>query len=199
MTMLAMTRPEMPCCNLFTLVRHRRLATVGPWFDHPDGTWSRTDLEGGLCLFSADTSFQQCPTMVDQILASNTLKIDGHEVRYEINPNPRRHRAYRDDRSPFKHHPGPDSPISAPLRSTVLKYTSIGASHPNKTDKNGGLCLRGCETKGQIKSHIWAYHLIDSQADWGTSWLPVLRTPSRVISRSTLAIARYVFKLIQKN
>ena len=110
-----MTRPEIPCCNLFTLVRHRRLAMVGPWFDKPDGTWSRTDLEGGLCLFSADTSFQQCQTMVDQILASSTLKIDGHEVRYEINPNPRRHRTYRDDRSPFKHHPGPDSPILSPF------------------------------------------------------------------------------------
>ena len=129
-TVLATTRPEMPCRNLFTLVRHRRLAMVGPWFDKPDGTWSCADLEDGLCLFSTDTSFQQCQAMVDQILASNTLKIDGHEVRYEINPNPRRHRAYRDDRSPFKQHPGPDSPILSPFAkhsAAVHEYWSFPA------------------------------------------------------------------------
>ena len=115
MTVLAETQPEMPCRNLFSFVRHRRLAMAGPWFDTPDGNWSPAELEEGLCLFSADTSFQQCQATIHRILASNRLKIDDHEILYELNPNPRRHRAYRDDRSPFKHHPGPDSPILSPF------------------------------------------------------------------------------------
>ena len=128
MAVLAAAQPDAAYRNLFTLVRHRRLAAVGPWSGTPDGAWSCAELGEGLCLCSADMPFQQCQTLIDQIVASAKLNIDGREILYDLDPMPRRHRAYRDERSPFKDRPFPDSPIPSPFKqhsAEVHEYWSF--------------------------------------------------------------------------
>ena len=128
MAVLAAAQPDAAYRNLFTLVRHRRLAAVGPWFGTPDSAWSCAELTEGLCLCSADMPFQQCQTLIDQIVASANLNIAGREILYDLNPIPRRHRAYRDERSPFKDRPFPDSPIPSPFKqhsAEVHEYWSF--------------------------------------------------------------------------
>ena len=125
---LAAAQPDAAYRNLFTLVRHRRLAAVGPWSGVPDDAWSCAKLAEELCLFSTDMPFQQCQTLIDQIMASAKLNIDGREIFYDLNPMPRRHRAYRDERSPFKDRPFPDSPIPSPFKqhsAEVHEYWSF--------------------------------------------------------------------------
>ena len=98
--------------NLFTLIRHRRKDALGPWAGEPDETWSSVDLGHELRLFSFDASFERCQELVDHILDLGTLEIDDLEVHYSLEPNPRRHWAYRDKRqladisvlSPFERH-----------------------------------------------------------------------------------------------
>ena len=134
MAVLAAAQPDAAYRNLFTLVRHRRLAAVGPWFGTPDGAWSCAEPAEGLCLYSADMSLQQCQTLIDQIVASANLNIAGREILYNLNPIPRRHRAYRDERSLFKDRPLPDSPIPSPFTqhsAEVYEYWSF----PDEPDR----------------------------------------------------------------
>ena len=112
MTVLAWHKPGAQPRNLFTLIRHRRQDALGPWAAEPNETWSSVDLEHELRLFSFDASFERCRTMVDHILDSGTLEIDGLEIQYALQSIPRRHWAYRDCRpladasirSPFSRH-----------------------------------------------------------------------------------------------
>lgn len=112
MTVLAWHKPGAQPQNLFTLIRHRRRDALGPWTAEPNETWSSIDLEHDLRLFSFDASFECCQTLVDQILDSGTLEIDGLEIPYALESTPRLHWAYRDDRaftdtsmrSPFTRH-----------------------------------------------------------------------------------------------
>lgn len=112
MTVLTWHAPGAQPCNLFTLIRHRRKDALGPWAGEPDETWSSVDLGHELRLFSLDASFELCQTLVDHILDLGTLEIDDLEVHYSLEPNPRRHWAYRDKRpladisvlSPFERH-----------------------------------------------------------------------------------------------
>lgn len=112
MMVLAWHSPSAQLRNLFTLIRHRRQDALGPWAGEPDETWSSIDLGHELRLFSLDASWECCQTLVGQILASGTLGIDDLEIQYALEPIPRRHWAYRDDRpladasmrSPFSRH-----------------------------------------------------------------------------------------------
>ena len=112
MTVLTWHAPGAQPRNLFTLIRHRRQDALGPWAGEPDETWSSVDLGHELRLFSLDASFECCQALVDHILDLGTLEIDDLEVHYSLEPNPRRHWAYRDDRlladasmrSPFLKH-----------------------------------------------------------------------------------------------
>ncbi len=112
MTVLVWHKPGVQPCNLFTLIRHRRRDALGPWAAEPNETWSSVDLDHDLRLFSFDASFERCRTLVDQILDSGKLEIDGLEIPYALQPVPRRHWAYRDERaftdtsmrSPFSRH-----------------------------------------------------------------------------------------------
>ena len=111
-TVLAWHKPGAQPQNLFTLIRHRRRDALGPWAAEPNETWSNDDLDHDLRLYSFDASFERCRTLVDQILDSGTLEIDGLEIQYALESIPRRHWAYRDDRaftdtsmrSPFSRH-----------------------------------------------------------------------------------------------
>ena len=89
--------------NLFTLIRHRRRDALGPWASPPDETWSRCALGDGIQLFILDTSLDRCQALVDQIMDSGTLAVDGADVQYALEPVPRRHWAYRSQIRPFHH------------------------------------------------------------------------------------------------
>lgn len=113
MTVLTWQAPGTQPYNLFTLIRHRRQDALGPWAGESDKTWSNEHLDHELRLFTFDTSFERCQALVGHILDSGTLDIDGFEVHYNLESNPRRHWAYRrDDRllsdasmcSPFLKH-----------------------------------------------------------------------------------------------
>lgn len=112
MTVLVWDAPGAQPRNLFTLIRHRRRDELGPWVGDPDESWSAHDLGHELRLFSFDGSFERCRALVDRVLDSGTLETGGLDVRYTLEPFPRRHWAYRDDRpfadasmrSPFSKH-----------------------------------------------------------------------------------------------
>ena len=98
MTVLTWHAPGALPRNLFTLIRHRRQDSLGPWAKEPAGAWSSDDLGHGLRLFSFDASLEHCQDHVDQILHSRMLEIDGLQIQYGLEPTPRHHWAYRDDR-----------------------------------------------------------------------------------------------------
>lgn len=112
MTVLTKQLQDESLQNLLTLVRHRRQDTVGPWAGPADGLWVPTDLGDDLLLFSCDTSLDQCQSLIEQVVESQELEIEGRVVQFTLNPFPRLHQAYRDERpgaeasvlSPFKRH-----------------------------------------------------------------------------------------------
>ena len=124
MTVLTWHTPGVQPRNLLTLIRHRRKDELGPWAGEPDETWSSVDLGHELRLFSLDASFERCQALVNHILDSGTLEIDGlidgFEIHYALESIPRRHWAYRDKRplalSPFERY-----------SAEVLEYWSFTA------------------------------------------------------------------------
>lgn len=136
MTVLLLNQPGTKCRNLFTSIRHRRLAALGPWASEPDGTWSSEDIEEGLRLFSIDTPLQHCQSLVENILESGKLEIDGFEIHYDLKSIPRRHRAYRNHRQLA------DAPMRSPFSrhsAEIIEYWSF-AAEPRKQ------CLAVLET-----------------------------------------------------
>ena len=112
MTVLAWHAPSARVQNLFTLIRHRRQDALGPWANEPSDAWSSVDLGHELRLHRLDAPFQRCQALVDHVLDSGTLEVDGLEIRYSLESAPRCHWAYRDlrpdsgasVRSPFSRH-----------------------------------------------------------------------------------------------
>ena len=97
--LMATLSDEFAARNMFTLIRHRREDSLGPWTTAPAGTWGFTELGHGLRLYTLDSSLERCNCLIEQILNSGALTIDGVEVLYVLEPVPRRHWAYRDLRS----------------------------------------------------------------------------------------------------
>ena len=89
MTVLTQLRTGERHRNLLTIVRHRRQDALSPWSNEPEETWKSDDLGNGLRLYSIDASFVHCQALVDQILESATLPIDGVEIHYALEPIPR--------------------------------------------------------------------------------------------------------------
>ena len=79
--------------NVFTLIRHRRAETLGPWAAEPDECWHRVDIGDGLTLWRSDMAHDRCRALVAGIVESATLAIDDVEIRYALSETPRRHRA----------------------------------------------------------------------------------------------------------
>ena len=112
MTVLTMLESAAVARNLFTLLRHRRSDALGPWAGEPDGTWHSSDLGQELRLFTFDAPLARCQELVDEILESGTLQIEDTAIHFDLEPHPRCHWAYRDDRplndasvrSPFSRH-----------------------------------------------------------------------------------------------
>ena len=168
MTVLTSHPPGEQPYNLFTLVRHRRKSALGPWSGEPSGTWFSTDLGCELRLFSIDSSLEHCHAMVYRILDGGTLEIDGLRIHYALEPVPRQHWAYRDDRqladsamrSPFSNHSAKIdeywSLASAPLKRwlDILESHSInfrvqpprlGFPLDRNSERVGNLMIAGAE------------------------------------------------------
>ena len=111
-TVLTSGRTDARTNNLFTLIRHRRPDSLGPWANVGDESWSHEDLDHGLLLSTFDASLDRCQAYVEQILKLGTLDVDGLEVSYSLEHTPRYYGAYRDSvnvadvamRSPFSRH-----------------------------------------------------------------------------------------------
>ena len=128
MTVLAWQTPHTQPCNLFTLIRHRRRDALGPWTNEPDETWSSDDLGNGLRLYSLDAPFEHCHALVEHVLDSGALEVDGFDIQYSLGPHPRRHRAYRGDRRL------PEPSVSSPFAkygAEIIEYWSF-AAEPRK-------------------------------------------------------------------
>ena len=124
MTVLTQHCPGEQHFNLFTLVRHRRQDALGPWASEPSKVWAKEYLGKGICLFSLDTSLEHCQVLVDHILESATLAIDGVEIDYALESSPRRHWAYRDYRGLA------DAPMLSPFSrhsTELIEYWSLAA------------------------------------------------------------------------
>ena len=122
MTVLTQHRAGERLLNLLTVVRHRRQDALGPWSDEPGETWASEELGNGLRLYSMDASFAHCQGLVDYILEFATLPIDSVEIHYDIEPMPRCHRAFRDERGLA------DAPLRSPFSShsaEIIEYWSF--------------------------------------------------------------------------
>ena len=148
MTVLIWHAPGAHPRNLFTLVRHRRQDTLGPWAREPDGAWSSDDLGHELRLFSFEASLERCQEHVDQILHSGKLEIDGLEIQYVLEPTPRRHWAYRDGR------PLADASVRSPFTrhsAEITEYWSFMAE-----PREHWLTVLECtKARRRLDSHLW--------------------------------------------
>ena len=126
MTVLTWHAPGSQPRNLFTLIRHRRKDALGPWAGEPDETWSSVDLGHELRLFFFNASFERCQALVDHVLDRGMLEIEDLEVHYSLEPNPRRHWAYRDKRQ----RPFADASVLSPFErhsAEIIEYWSFTA------------------------------------------------------------------------
>ena len=108
--------------NLFTLVRHRHVDSLGPWAREPATTWSEIALGSGVRLWTFDGPLERCLELVDQILESGTLGIGDCEIGYDVTSVCYRHGAYRGDRSLA------DQPMRSPFRrhsAELVEYWSF--------------------------------------------------------------------------
>ena len=119
MTVLALRAPDGTAMNMFTLVRHRDRKSLGPWVNAENPSWQReiigaenSERVEGLELYRLDTTLTKCQEIVQNILRSGSLVIADEDIRYALEPNPRRHWAYREQivshaeslESPFERH-----------------------------------------------------------------------------------------------
>ena len=102
-TVLAHRAPDGTATNMFTLVRHRDRNSLGPWAYAENPNWYReiiavenSERAESLELYRLDTTFPECREIVEQILQNGALMVGDEEIRYTLEPNPRRHWAYRE-------------------------------------------------------------------------------------------------------
>ena len=103
MTVLALRTPDGTTMNLFTLVRHRDRNSLGPWADAGNPNWQReivgvesSEQVENLVLYRLDTTLPDCQEIVQNILQSGSLVIADEDIRYGLEPHPRRHWAYQE-------------------------------------------------------------------------------------------------------
>ena len=89
--------------NLFTHVRHRRDDALGPWARTGDRTWTTQrfpiDIDGytgEIQLHTIDSPFDEFETQTASIVDDGVLKVNHQTIGYALEPDPRRHWAYRD-------------------------------------------------------------------------------------------------------
>ena len=129
MTILSWHPKDREPINLFTLVRHRRRETLGPWASDPDGTWTSetvmpnyADESEEFRFYRVDVSLEECQELIGDILDDGKLEVAGAGINYSLERVPRRHRAYRDERPGAEH--SFRSPFSA-HSAEVTEYWSF--------------------------------------------------------------------------
>lgn len=108
--------------NLFTLIRHRREDSLGPWAKPFTGQWQSKELAAGLKMFCFDCSLQEALVVVEEIKRTGVLATDDLEIYYDLYPTVQQHWAFRDKRSSL------DSPLSSPFSAhsaDVTEYWSF--------------------------------------------------------------------------
>ena len=102
-TVLALRTSDGTATNMFTLVRHRDRNSLGPWVNAENPSWEReiigvenSDQVENLELYRLDTTFPECQELVQNILRSGSLVIADADIRYALEPHPRRHWAYQE-------------------------------------------------------------------------------------------------------
>lgn len=105
--------------NLFTHVRHRSQASLGPWARRPDGVWSSLDLSiddpdcpGEVKLHVVDISFGHLEELLEDVFTRGELRAAQTKIGFKLHATPRGYRAFRDFRdgtstkvvSPFSGH-----------------------------------------------------------------------------------------------
>ena len=96
MAVLSWHEPGARPRNLFTHLRHRRQDALGPWAGKPAEAWQTDDFGHDLRLSTFEAPLERCQALVDRVVESGTLEIEGPVIDYAIEPRPRRHWAYRD-------------------------------------------------------------------------------------------------------
>ena len=105
--------------NLFTHVRHRRQASLGPWARPPDENWSSMDLtvdstdrSGEVKLHVVDLSFGSLEELLEDVFTGGELQVEQTKIGFKLHAVPRHYRAFREERdgshtkvvSPFSRH-----------------------------------------------------------------------------------------------
>ena len=127
MTVLTCLGSDAEHRNLFTLLRHRRSDALGPWAGEPERAWRSSDIGDELRLFTFDAPLTCCQELVDEILESGKLEINDITINYDLEPRPRCHWAYRDDRSPDD--PSVCSPFSRHSAEIVEYWSFVPEVH----------------------------------------------------------------------
>ena len=106
MTVLAILRNDGTSTNVFTLIRHRDRRSLGPWDREQTLTWycDTVPIESAgetkaLSFYRCDGIMAQCQELVKHILQEGKLDIEGHEVQFALERNPRHHWAYQEHTS----------------------------------------------------------------------------------------------------
>ena len=95
--------------NAFTLVRSRRLDSLGPWAPKADRRWRHASLDHGFSLFSLDTDPNHAQELVESALTSRTMTVGDVDCQYDLLSPPRAYWAYRN------HHKDNDTPVLSPF------------------------------------------------------------------------------------
>ena len=168
MTLLECTESDGQTRNLFTMVRHRRQDALGPWESQDGERWSMDDLGNGLRLHLLNAPLEKCQALVDLILDSGKLEVEGNEVTYALHPNPRCHWAYRDEgslsdasvHSPFSKHSAEVieywsfakelrdkwlSILDSPPDNLATRLLGLGFPLDRRVERVGNLMIAGAE------------------------------------------------------
>ena len=179
MTVLTLHRPETKPCNLITVIRHRRHDALGPWATKPSKAWASENLGNGLRLHSLDAPLNRCEALVQGIRNAGTLAIKDEQIDYALEPIPRLHRLFRDERghadapmtSPFSQHSAgiveywslADEPRRLWLKlldsnhgQTPLPLSRLGVPLDRLSDRVGNIMIVGAED--EVDCDLWVGH-----------------------------------------
>lgn len=105
MTVMAMQGTDGISTNVFALVRYRDHRSLGPWYEE-NLNWhcSTAPVENAgeirsLSLYRYDSTLAKCQEIVKQVLREGKLGIEGDEIQFKLEPNPRRHWAFQEHTS----------------------------------------------------------------------------------------------------
>ena len=179
MSVLMLQRPDGQFLNMLTVLRHRRQDALGPWRNEPSKAWTNERLKNGLQLFSLDATLEYCRELIESILDTGILTIKESQICFALEPNPRRHWAFRNQLdhvdaamiSPFSKHSAEIieywSSTAAPrgdwlniLDSShddaMLPLSRLGIPLDLLTDRVGNLIIAGA--KDEITCDLDARH-----------------------------------------